>query len=76
MNELLWFVSRATGTVSIVLLTSVLVLGALSIAFLGVGLVPAVANPVLDKLLRLAKRGGLLDDVGKVLTHDNEGSHV
>ncbi|MEP6854640.1 MAG: hypothetical protein ABJA33_04180 [Pedococcus sp.] len=30
MNELLWFVSRATGTVSIVLLTVVLVLGALT----------------------------------------------
>ena len=30
MNELLWFVSRATGTVSIVLLTAVLVLGALT----------------------------------------------
>jgi hypothetical protein len=30
MNQLLWFVSRATGTVSIVLLTTVLVLGALT----------------------------------------------
>ncbi len=30
MNEILWFVSRGTGTVSIVLLTSVLVLGALT----------------------------------------------
>ncbi|KRE57136.1 ferric reductase-like transmembrane domain-containing protein [Phycicoccus sp. Soil748] len=30
MNELLWFVSRATGTASIVLLTAVLVLGALT----------------------------------------------
>lgn len=30
MNELLWFVSRATGTVSIVLLTGVLVLGLLT----------------------------------------------
>ena len=30
MNELLWFLSRATGTVSIVLLTAVLVLGALT----------------------------------------------
>lgn len=30
MNQLLWFVSRATGTVSIVLLTAVLVLGALT----------------------------------------------
>src|ERR671914_1545692 len=25
---------------------------------------------------QLAKRGGLLHDVGKVLTHDNEGTHV
>ena len=24
----------------------------------------------------LARRGGLLHDVGKVLTHDNEGTHV
>jgi uncharacterized membrane protein YbhN (UPF0104 family) len=31
----------------------------LAVPVLGVGLVPAVANPVLDKLLRLAKRGGL-----------------
>jgi DMSO/TMAO reductase YedYZ heme-binding membrane subunit len=30
MNELLWFVSRATGTVSLVLLTAVLLLGALT----------------------------------------------
>ncbi len=30
MNEILWFVSRATGTASIVLLTAVLVLGALT----------------------------------------------
>jgi ribonuclease Y len=26
--------------------------------------------------VQLAKRGGLLHDVGKVLTHDNEGTHV
>ena len=26
--------------------------------------------------VNLAKRGGLLHDVGKVLTHDNEGTHV
>jgi len=26
--------------------------------------------------VRLARRGGLLHDVGKVLTHDNEGTHV
>ena len=26
--------------------------------------------------IALAKRGGLLHDVGKVLTHDNEGTHV
>jgi ribonucrease Y len=26
--------------------------------------------------VHLAKRGGLLHDVGKVLTHDNEGTHV
>jgi uncharacterized membrane protein YbhN (UPF0104 family) len=31
----------------------------LAVPVLGVGLVPAVANPVLDKLLRLARRGGL-----------------
>lgn len=30
MNELLWYVSRATGTASLVLLTAVLVLGALT----------------------------------------------
>jgi predicted ferric reductase len=30
MNQLLWYLSRATGTVSIVLLTTVLVLGALT----------------------------------------------
>ena len=26
--------------------------------------------------VQLAKRGGLLHDVGKVLTHDSEGTHV
>lgn len=31
----------------------------LAVPVLGIGLVPAIANPVLDKLLRLAKRGGL-----------------
>ncbi len=31
----------------------------LAVPVLGIGLVPAVANPVLDKLLRLARRGGL-----------------
>ena len=31
----------------------------LGVPLLGIGLVPAVANPVLDKLLRLARRGGL-----------------
>lgn len=31
----------------------------LAVPVLGIGLIPAVANPVLDKLLRLARRGGL-----------------
>ncbi len=31
----------------------------LAVPVLGIGLVPAVGNPVLDKLLRLARRGGL-----------------
>lgn len=31
----------------------------LAVPVLGVGLIPAVANPVLDRLLRLARRGGL-----------------
>jgi uncharacterized membrane protein YbhN (UPF0104 family) len=31
----------------------------LAVPVLGIGLLPAVANPVLDKLLRLARRGGL-----------------
>jgi len=31
----------------------------LAVPVLGIGLIPAIANPVLDRLLRLAKRGGL-----------------
>jgi uncharacterized membrane protein YbhN (UPF0104 family) len=31
----------------------------LAVPVLGLGLVPAIANPVLDRLLRLARRGGL-----------------
>ena len=31
----------------------------LAVPVLGVGLLPAIANPVLDKLLKIAKRGGL-----------------